>query len=62
LATQGTKPSHFVVVDVTGRIMTTIPGSSTAESVNTSNWPSGMYIVHVYDGTTRIDRQRILKK
>jgi hypothetical protein len=62
LATQGTKPSHFVVVDVTGRIMTTISGSSTAESVNTSNWPSGMYIVHVYDGTARIDRQRILKK
>jgi hypothetical protein len=62
LATQGTKPSHFVVVDVTGRIMTTISGSSVSGFVNTSNWPSGMYIVHVYDGTTRIDHQRILKK
>jgi hypothetical protein len=42
--------------------MATISGSSMPEFVNTSNWPSGMYIVHVYDGTTRIDYQRILKK
>jgi hypothetical protein len=62
LATQGVKPSHFTVADVTGRIMATISGSSMPEFVNTSNWPSGMYIVHVYDGTTRIDYQRILKK
>jgi hypothetical protein len=42
--------------------MTTISGSSMPGFVNTSNWSSGMYIVHVYDGTTRIDHQRILKK
>jgi hypothetical protein len=62
IATQGVKPSHFTVVDVTGRIMAIISGSNMPEFVNTINWPLGLYIVHVYDSTTRIEHQRILKK
>jgi len=62
LVTLGAKPSHFTVSDVTGRIMAKFSWSGVPEFVNTSNWSSGMYVVHVYDGTTRIDHQRILKK
>jgi hypothetical protein len=58
----GFYPSHAVVVDCTGRVMETIPASNLQKEIDTSQWPSGMYIVHVYKGSSRVRCLPILKK
>jgi len=62
LAFSGNNPSHALVFDCMGRIMETVSGLEMQGEIDASNWPSGMYIVHVYDGNLRMRCLPILKK
>ena len=55
-------PSHAAVVDLTGRVLETIPSSRIQQAIDASHWPAGMYIIYLYKGNTKIASQSIIKK
>jgi hypothetical protein len=58
----GNKPASACVLDMTGRIIARITASQMNESVDTSNWPAGVYLLQTESLSGRTYSRRIIKE
>jgi hypothetical protein len=54
--------SHAQIIDLTGRIIETLPASQLNAPIDGSSWPSGMYLLQTFDAMGAKGTSVILKK
>jgi hypothetical protein len=54
--------SHAQIIDLTGRIIETLPASQLNAPIDGSSWPSGMYLLQTFDAMGAKGTSVILRK
>ena len=62
LVVGGVNPDYATILDVTGRVVETIPGNRIKDSVDVSSWQAGIYFVQLHLKDSRIACQPVIKK
>jgi bacterioferritin-associated ferredoxin len=62
IITQGAKADYASIIDVTGRVIKTIPENQLGELVNSTEWTSGLYFVQLHKGNNITACKPIIKQ